>query len=163
LNDHNFQPSGGFKTEVELAFTNSTNPFHETFDHEEVVIDRYTSSTSDALANRPLVRGAESHEFAALLAAAGSSDRKPSMAIVPATWPGGVPTNTPRPTSSESPAPANAPPGSMVMPANPNTAINDDDLIVIEESSEKSKVMKKPAARVRRQEYRQLFAQLRRG
>jgi type II secretory pathway predicted ATPase ExeA len=165
LNDDSFQPIGDFKTEVELAFPNSTNPFHENFDHEEVVIDRYTSLTSDALANRPLVRTAESQQLAALLAAADTTGRKPSMAIAPATWPGGVPTPAPskpitsasNPTASQSSTPSAA--GAL-----PETAAGDEDLIVIEETPQRQfSVAKKPAAKVRRQEYRQLFAQLRRG
>ncbi len=92
LGDNNFQPVGGFKTEVELAFPATVNPFHDTFEHEEVVIDRYTSLTSDALANRPLVRAAESREFADALVAANIGERKPTMAVAPSTWPGGVPT-----------------------------------------------------------------------
>jgi type II secretory pathway predicted ATPase ExeA len=167
LEDDSFQPAGGFTTEVELAFPDSMNPIQETFDHEEVVIDRYTMLQSDALANRPLVRGAESHEFAALLASAEQSGRKPSMAIAPATWPGGVPSPASTPVRPQSAA--TFPPA---QPAVRSTAVGqpgsdrsniDDDLIVIEEPSEKSAAEKKPAARVRRQEYRQLFAQLRRG
>ncbi|HEY2760407.1 MAG TPA: AAA family ATPase [Pirellulales bacterium] len=165
LDENSFQPIGDFKTEVELAFPASPNPFHETFDHEEVVIDRYTSLTSDALANRPLVRTAESHEFAALLAAADTTGRKPAMAIAPATWPGGVPTPTPAPSQPATSA-SNTTPSSPAPPAPAFSAADagDDDLIVIEEPLERqTTASKKPAAKVRRREYRQLFAQLRRG
>ncbi len=171
LGDNSFQPVGGFKTEVELAFPAVANPFHDTFEHEEVVIDRYTSLTSDALANRPLVRAAESREFAAALAAANVGEHKPSMAVAPSTWPGGVPTApaTPQPTKSapsltsraQTPTPA-AP--RSASPASSYADVSDDDLIVIEEpAAVQAAAAKKATARVRRQEYRQLFAQLRRG
>jgi hypothetical protein len=198
IND-DFQPAGSVEPEVELALSNSLNPFHEAFDEEEVVIDRYTSLEIDALAHRPLVRSAESRELAAILAAADTTVEQPSMAIAPATWPGGVPTQSQQPQTEQPPSevapqfcsscdvaePANALPDALPVvqkqspagpdatypPASPTVvsealqaASNDDDLIVIEEPPEmKSSASKKPTPRVRRQEYRQLFAQLRRG
>ncbi|HEY2760183.1 MAG TPA: AAA family ATPase, partial [Pirellulales bacterium] len=172
LGDTSFQPAGGFKTEVELASPATVNPFHDSFEHEEVVIDRYTSLTSDALANRPLVRAAESREFAAALAAADFGELKPTMAVAPTTWPGGVPTTpaTPQPIKSapvstfgtQSPAaaaPRSVPPASQVQ-----ADASDDDLIVIEEPGVvQTATIKQPLAQVRRQEYKQLFARLRRG
>jgi type II secretory pathway predicted ATPase ExeA len=172
LGDNNFQPVGGFKTEVELAFPATVNPFHDTFEHEEVVIDRYTSLTSDALANRPLVRAAESREFADALVAANIGDRKPTMAVAPSTWPGGVPTvpATPQPAKSV-PAftaapqtPTAATPQSVASVSASQADVSDDDLIVIEESGTvRSATIRQPVAKVRRQEYKQLFARLRRG
>ncbi|HEY2882343.1 MAG TPA: AAA family ATPase [Pirellulales bacterium] len=161
MNDDNFQPLG-MKTEVELAFPEPVSSFHETFDQEEVVIDRYTSLPADALANRPLVRTAESRQFAALLAAADTTAQTPLMAVAPATWPGGVPTPKPQSTSNYPPASAAASQSSAQ--TSPGAPIDDDNLIVIEDPSEtKPASAKRPAARVRRKEYRQLFAQLRRG
>jgi type II secretory pathway predicted ATPase ExeA len=164
-----FQPAGAIRPEVELVFP---NPFDEHFSEEEVIIDRYSAIQVDALANRPLVRGAESHELAALLTAAepgpvlfaaetpteslliasvnaaGSEAEPPSL-----SWPGGTPLLAPDAVSDPS-------------QAGPLDQLNyeDDDLIVIEESSDQA--VPTPNAKtpqVRRKEYRQLFAQLRRG
>jgi type II secretory pathway predicted ATPase ExeA len=147
--DEGFHTIAAFTTEVELAFPEA-NPFQESFDHEEVVIDRYTSYQSDALANRPLVRSNESRQLSALLEAAGAPSTKPSMAVAPSTWPGGVPASVPVSPTSAAPA--------------PSPVDFDNDLIVIEEpSATKTLEVARPAARVRRLEYRQLFAQLRRG
>ncbi len=174
LSNDSFQPVGGFKTEVELAFPATVNPFHDTFEHEEVVIDRYTSLTSDALANRPLVRAAESHEFAAALAAANIGERKPTMAVAPSTWPGGVPTVPATPQQPKSPpaytaaSQTPAAPASYTVPsvsASQTTDTSDDDLIVIEEPGtvRAAAIRQQPVGKVRRQEYKQLFARLRRG
>ncbi len=61
--DDDFQPAGSIRPEVELVFQSTSNPFQESFDEEEVVIDRYTAIETDALANRPLVTSAESREL----------------------------------------------------------------------------------------------------
>jgi type II secretory pathway predicted ATPase ExeA len=181
--EDDFQPQRGPGPEVELIFP-SSNPFHEVFDEEEVVIDRYTSSQQDVLANRPLVSSPESKELAAQLAAFGAV-RMPAVGIAAATWPSGLPT--------ERQSTADALPGvaqvaaSSVGAGNSSVAIaenpiadatfsrqagarvelpnvNDADLIVIEEPPDmRPSAPKKAAPRVRRQEYRQLFAQLRRG
>jgi type II secretory pathway predicted ATPase ExeA len=180
--DDDFQPIGSIKPELELVFQSTSNPFHESFDEEEVVIDRYSAIETDALANRPLVTSAESRELNALLAPF-TGGIKPSVAIATATWPGGIPSG---PAESQAPVqentetrqtpaaatPAAIPPTAVPSPTprNPTETLvrskltNDDDLIVVEDPPEKIiSVPKKPAPRVKRQEYRQLFAQLRRG
>ncbi|HZZ29068.1 MAG TPA: AAA family ATPase [Pirellulales bacterium] len=195
-----FHPAGSIGPEVELIFPQGSNPFRNDFREEEVVLDRYTSLETNALANRPLVRSPESRDLAALLKAANATVKelaspRPAMAVAPATWPGGVPTAAEQPSaasqaaaasgfepmsdsaaslpqvpaanesvaaaianSSESPA---ATP--KVLAQLSTTSINDDDLIVIEDPPEMRPPVQQPPARVRRQEYRQLFAKLRRG
>ena len=178
--DDDFQPAGSIKPEVELVFQSTSNPFQESFDEEEVVIDRYSAIEADALANCPLVTSAESRELRALLAPfTGGS--KPSVAIAAATWAGGTPNAAIEPPTATQKTAARlveaaqtAPTeSSVVPPIGPQRAqeipmqarsANDDDLIVIEEPPEQIiSVAKKPAPKVKRQEYRQLFAQLRRG
>jgi len=163
-----FQPAGAIRPEVELVFP---NPFDEHFSEEEVIIDRYSSIQVDTLANRPLVRGAESHELAALLTAAEpgpvlfaaetptdslsiGSVNAAKQEVTPSslTWPGGTPTAGPIP-------PSRATAASLDM-----LAREDDDLIVIEEPSDHAvPTPNANTSQVRRKEYRQLFAQLRRG
>jgi type II secretory pathway predicted ATPase ExeA len=170
LADDDFQPLGPIRPEVELVFP---NPFDEHFSEEEVIIDRYSALQVDALANRPLVHGAESHELAALLSAA-----EPGPTLFAA--------ETPADTSSigsvclaepEVPSSLPWPGGTTTIAAPPTqTAVSerseaasldqheDADLIVIEEPSDHA--VPSPNAKtpqVRRKEYRQLFAQLRRG
>ncbi|MDZ4819213.1 MAG: AAA family ATPase [Planctomycetota bacterium] len=60
--DHDFEVP-----EIDLEINLSGNPFEEAFADEEVVIDRYSASTADALQNRPLVQCDEAHSLAALL------------------------------------------------------------------------------------------------
>ncbi|HTQ39561.1 MAG TPA: AAA family ATPase [Pirellulales bacterium] len=176
-----FHPAGSIGPEVELVFPHGSNPFHGDFAEEEVVIDRYTSLQADALAHRPLVRSAESRSLAALLKAAHSvveklSQEKPAMALAPSTWPGGVPAQ-PAPLSSAPPTATQVTddaaaientsaeqtmPPAAVTPYQTGP-IHDDNLIVIEEPPRLKPPQPKQPIRVRRQEYRQLFAQLRRG
>ncbi len=55
-------------TEIELEFGGpSDNPFDEHFSNEEVVIDRFSASTTDALHNRPLVHCEEGRTLGAML------------------------------------------------------------------------------------------------
>jgi type II secretory pathway predicted ATPase ExeA len=170
-----FQPADATRPEVELVFP---NPFDEHFSEEEVIIDRYSALHADALANRPLVRGAESHELAALLSAAepgpvlfAAQTPTDSLSIASAArarveiptslpWPGGTPAANQIATSSSR---------SAVIDTSHEASLNevtqeDHDLIVIEEPSDHPvpTPTAKPA-QVRRKEYRQLFAQLRRG
>jgi type II secretory pathway predicted ATPase ExeA len=97
--DSDFQPAGTIAPEVEIDFSQPLDPFHEIFEEEEVVIDRYTASPEDPLTNRPLVHSSESQGLAALLSVAALSapaaqpivePQRPSLAIAAATWPGGT-------------------------------------------------------------------------
>jgi type II secretory pathway predicted ATPase ExeA len=199
--DDEFQPAGSIGPELELVFQSAASPFHHAFDEEEVVLDRYTAMEVDALANRPLVRTAESRQLGAMLPSPAPAP-KPSVGISAATWPGGAelpksvksaarpvmhPIEVPQfdaasqsPTKSEIAAVAlnsqQASPMESIAaspPAieavfqqhspTPQGAQDEHDLIVIEEPDVVLPVTIKAPVPVRRKEYRQLFAQLRRG
>lgn len=176
--DDDFEPIGSIQPEVELTFQSLSTPFHS-FDEEEVVLDRYTSIERDALANRPLVRSAESQEIGAML-----PSTSPMVAIVPTNWPAGIPAEKvagktdqstgqfdfTRDTQSLSTSPADlsaqgqnrAVPSSQPTKADRAAEAQDDDMIVIEEPADYTLgAPKAPKSGARRREYRQLFAQLR--
>jgi type II secretory pathway predicted ATPase ExeA len=44
--DDDFEPAGSIGPEIELRFDQPTHPFHEEFEHEEVVVDRYAASAA---------------------------------------------------------------------------------------------------------------------
>jgi hypothetical protein len=46
--DDEFQPAGSIGPEVELCFEESGHPFEEEFEHEEIVADRYAAATPAA-------------------------------------------------------------------------------------------------------------------
>ena len=178
--DDDFKPAGSIRPEVELVFP-SASLFDEHFSEEEVIIDRYSALEADALANRPLVRGAESRELAALLSAAAPgpllyaaetptdslliahSGVAPVQPLPPSlAWPGGAPTAGPIISPPLRGSGSSGPPAPL-LPQQPAIDV-DDDLIVIEEPLEHPVPIPNPKApQVRRREYRQLFAQLRRG
>jgi hypothetical protein len=187
--EDDFQPAGSIRPEVELTFESLSTPFH-TFDEEEVVLDRYTSIERDALANRPLVRGPESRELSAMLSSR-APEHPPVVAIGAKSWPGGTPTTVvndnvePTSNTASQPAPSHdftfnasdatssSSTSSVAQQTSSKPAVSsqpacspeaDDDLIVIEEPADRGVVtVNTPKPAVRRQEYRQLFAQLRRG
>ncbi len=205
--DDEFQPAGSIGPELELVFQSASSPFQHAFDEEEVVLDRYTAMEVDALANRPLVRTAESRQLGAMLPSVAPAP-KPMVGISAATWPGGVVPTEARPRSEraassgqlpqiepvKSPAAAKyvesavevvavqepqhatakASPAAVSAATSPSNsqAVSSDlpisdveqDMIVIEDPPEVIlPVTVKAPAPVRRKEYRQLFAQLRRG
>jgi type II secretory pathway predicted ATPase ExeA len=212
--EDDFQPAGSIGPELELVFQSASSPFHQSFEEEEVIIDRYTAIEADALTNRPLVHSAEGRALGALLPSASqiSAVSKPMMSIAPATWPGGEPSQVTRKSTADiagiAPAAAtvfetavassvdsqfdwmtepavvaastaevassadfasspaeniSTEPPSMPMDS-PLAAESEQDLIVVEDPPEVTiPVTIKAPVRVRRKEYRQLFAQLRRG
>jgi type II secretory pathway predicted ATPase ExeA len=78
-----FRPAGRIGPELELAFHGTADPFAETFDEEEVVIDHYASLDSNTLKNWPRVQSAEGRELAALLARHEHATPKGSDAVTP--------------------------------------------------------------------------------
>jgi hypothetical protein len=158
--DEEFQPVGSIRPEVELVFHGPHDPFGQPFDEEEVVIDRYASLEAGGLRRRPRVSSDEGRQLAAALAAAERGDESPNLAIA-------AETRHPRPAAQASPEfdPAHDP----VMPEpNPRRSRSeaaeledDSDLIVVDDGFERRGAA--PVGRARRQEYRQLFAKLRRG
>jgi hypothetical protein len=205
--DDDFQPAGSIGPELELVFQSACSPFQHAFEEEEVVLDRYTAMEVDALANRPLVRTAESRQLGAMLPPVAPTP-KPTVGISAATWPGGVVPTEAKPRSERAASPARLPQVEPVKspaaakyvesavevvavqepqhatttaspaaasvatsPSNSQVDLSDlpisdaeQDMIVIEDPPEVIlPVTVKAPAPVRRKEYRQLFAQLRRG
>ncbi len=187
--DDDFEPAGSIGPEVELDFGASADPFSESFDEEEVVLDPYASIETDALANRPLVESAEGRELGALLAPFTSAE-KPKVHIETATWAGGLPSAPDLPLHElygdvelQFHSPTDATPavtstqihsswtadslsnvGAKTARVDSRPIELDDDLIVIEEPpGSEHAIDLKPRPKVRRKEYRQLFNQLRRG
>jgi type II secretory pathway predicted ATPase ExeA len=127
--DDDFEPAGTIRPEVELYFEETTHPFQEEFEHEEVVADRYAAAAASAprpntaaTVERPAV-AAPSVEVAYATAPAASIDTACSV-TAPVTA-----ATTPRPAAVAS----------------------------------ASVGLSSAAAPAKRNEYRQLFAQLLRG
>jgi type II secretory pathway predicted ATPase ExeA len=67
--DETFQPAGTIGPEVDLVFPNSEpNPFEESFEQEELIVDRFSATRTDPLAGAPVVRSTEGAELSSLLA-----------------------------------------------------------------------------------------------
>jgi len=137
--DAEFQPAGSIQPEIELSIPDEPgirdDNASNAFDDEEVVIDRYRDLDAMALARCQSVQCAEGHELSQLL---------------------------------ESLEPAAEPPIRLASTEEHNqpaeTPVDDNDLIVIEDSSDALHDAPEPAsARAKRKEYRQLFSQLRSG
>jgi type II secretory pathway predicted ATPase ExeA len=54
-------------SQVDISFGTTVDPFSETFAEEELVIDPFAMTATDALANRPLVQSDEGRKLGALL------------------------------------------------------------------------------------------------
>lgn len=156
-----FQPAGTIGPEVELVFRGGHSPFGNEFTEEEVVLDRYASLEASVFHTRPVVTSRESEELAALLA-----PRSISLAESVARLPEEMADWKPQPQRNQAPAPSiKAPAPGKPAASEPAAQLEDDedpDLIVIEDTPEVSTRMVPPPL-VRKQEYRQLFAKLRRG
>ncbi len=67
--DEQFQPAGTIGPEVELVFSQAeVNPFEESFDEEEMIVDRFATASTKLLAHAPVVQSTEGAELASLLA-----------------------------------------------------------------------------------------------
>ena len=95
------QPAAA-ESQVELQFHVAHDPFSETFEEEEVVIDRYATLEA-ALTGRPRVRSRQGQEIAALLPAK-SAQLEETSAASPA----------PQPAVSPAPQPAASPAAAAV-------------------------------------------------
>ena len=156
--EDDFAPIGSIGPEIELVFQDPLNPFGEGFAEEEIVFDRYASLDENYLRGRPRVSSrpleqvaparlpAEPTRRADRPADTTSSPRGPSVAAAAfdPVWP----------EAERETAPA-AHARATVEPAR-QEASDDRDLIIVEDEP-----LSQP--RVRRQEYRQLFAKLRRS
>lgn len=172
--DDDFTPAGSIHPEIELDMQSPASSFQSQFEDEQIVFDRYTTIETDVLANCPKVRSSESGELGALLTDAAAPVR-PKVAVAAQSWPGGIPDEpsaapgraTRKTTRIEPAAEAIKPAAPVAAPsATPASKSqtelpepDDSDLIVIEDTVESTPAP--VSARVRRREYRQLFAQLR--
>lgn len=184
VDDDQFQPLLGLP-EVELIFHDAHNPFGQHFEEEEVVIDRYASLESADRRGPTRVTSTEGREIAAAIAAlpklakvnVNAEEPSPAeeideydTALDPACDPvlpeSGLRIDTEPHPLLESSGPAI----SLATRRQPRESnlrvamIDDRDAIVIDEPvREMVDEPVHPVGKVRRQEYRQLFAKLRRG
>lgn len=137
------------------------SPFGEEFEEEEVLIDRYASLEARVLHNRPRVSSSEGRAIAALMGTAAAPRR--ALGIVSDEQsPEAPPTHMHGEAFDDPFDPASDP----VMPEfepTTNVATPTPELVVIDNSGESHTATSQPQGRVKRQEYRQLFARLRRG
>jgi type II secretory pathway predicted ATPase ExeA len=171
--EEDFAPIGSIGPEVELVFQDSTSPFGDGFLEEEVVFDRYAALDESYLRSRPRVfartedrlsekaiRAFQHHREQQRSAVARADGPTTSRESLPGS---GAP--HPSPASKEIAHPAGYDPvfpesaGEQLAAASKEQREfdpDDRDLIIVEDE---------PLAtpRVRRQEYRQLFAKLRRS
>lgn len=149
--DDDFQPVGTIGPEIEVCFEASRNPFDEAFDEEEIVIDRYAMLDEDVLAGRPRVQSLGDDGVAEMLKRhehLAMAEPRPQLAIAQAA----------EDSEAREAADDDAPLYDAVLPE--EVAETDGDLIVIEEEEAAPAA---PPPRARRQDYRQLFARLRRA
>ena len=145
--DDEFQPAGSIGPEVDLIFRETIDPFGEKFEEEEVVLDRF-ASLDNVFSHRPVVSSREGREISDLLAPF---------------------TTTAETAQRRSPADTRYDGGQatahrVALNDASSAELNDDDLIIIEDEAHTPREHGgNPAPLVRRQEYRQLFAKLRRG
>jgi type II secretory pathway predicted ATPase ExeA len=183
--DDQFQPAGVIGPEVELVFHGPHAPFEEAFLEEEIVIDRYAALESarlaklrqtpwsrdraipERLAEAQSRHDAARHEMAALSPLAEDD----SAAIDPASDP-----VLPEYSVSENAGLDFEPERTVPLAVHPShdsdaahhtddaETADDRDLIVVEDDAPNAPAgPNRPTGRVRRQEYRQLFARMRRG
>lgn len=149
--DDDFQPVGSIGPEVELTFDETAHPFHETFQDEEIVVDRYAGAAVAASAG--VLENREASGSSALPAknvcAANESrpaNQKPEIEVNAFECGDLSPAKIHQPCSE--PAPALTP---------------SDNLTAGGELSDNASMPSEHIPRLRRVEYRQLFSQLRKG
>jgi type II secretory pathway predicted ATPase ExeA len=174
--DEDFQPAGSIGPEVELVFDDLSNPFCEAFEEEQIVIDRY--------ANLPALSYARQgdHPLDAP-AVATASEAAPAAAEVAAPTiefgsqlPESESSAPSQPARPSQPAAAvgdptaagdwESEPGTVPLRSSqPAAEPGDEDLLLVVEDGydDADAPLVQPPATVRRQEYRQLFARLRRS
>jgi hypothetical protein len=159
--EEDFRPAGSIGPEVELVFDGPHDPFSEKFEQEEAIVDRFAVEEDVEEPGTSAQRGSQGPPEQIRADAAEPVDR-PLAADADA----GEPSETPEAWDGE---PETV---SMVRGSRPDETNEDDqdaqpddeDLIVVEEGYDEPELVgARPAAPVRRQEYRQLFARLRRG
>jgi type II secretory pathway predicted ATPase ExeA len=172
--EQTYKPAGSIGSEVELAVPEFGDPFSEEFAEEEVVLERYGAAV-DLFAAAPRVSSFESRQLGAAIGPAFESTRQsvpmPPLKFEPrsgdqqgvtihpvrAALPTQPASSEPRPLDVGAPAIGRGP------AAAPQPQGDDLDLIVVEDETRQSPIPPAPAQSVRKLEYRQLFAKLRRG
>jgi type II secretory pathway predicted ATPase ExeA len=157
--EEEFRPAGTIGPEVELVFRGGRSPFGNEFTEEEVVLDRYASLEADLFHQRPVVTSHEGRELAALLAPQTIAIAE-SVVKLPEEMPGWTASRH----RAEPAEPTAARPASVAVSESAAEPVDDDDLdlIVVEDNPDVVARLAPPPL-VRKQEYRQLFAKLRRG
>lgn len=171
--DDDFHPAGRIGPEVELTFPSTRDPFAESFEEEEIVIDRYAALDARVLENRPQVRSEEGRRIASILPEAPKARHQApshSQPVAVAASPKPVAVQL-RPVHDD--VDIVFPPDESLEPlTTPVTtaaeldeeAHDDRDIILIDDDEESFPVNShKPAGRATRQEYRGLFARLRKN
>jgi type II secretory pathway predicted ATPase ExeA len=184
-----FQPAGSIGPEVELVFDDLPNPFGETFEEEQIVVDRYANLP----ACRQLPLSYARQDDLSPAAPAAASPPGPAQAVAEAAG-ASVEFGSQLPGAtvefgSQLPESASAAPSRPAQPAaavGPSMAVGDwegepgtvplrpqqpaaeqaegDLLLVVEDDYDDAEAPAvQPPVMVRRQEYRQLFTRLRRS
>lgn len=185
--DDDFEPIGSIGPEVELVFDSPANPFDEEFDEEEVVICRY-GSTAEKYRDEPLPSCATAVAEAATVVPKPAAQETTGEVESVSASPDLTPTETDEeqqladdvaemgqtveamcsePDLSDDSVAWDTEPDTVPLhrqsDAEPVEA-EEQEMIVVEEGYEKVEAThKRPAPVVRRQEYGQLFARLRRS
>jgi len=137
--DDDFQPAGSIRPEIEISFDEAIHPFREKFEHEEIVSDRYAAV-------------AEPVTVAQVCEEATTEAESPSIDAT---------TSTPPEESVE----VFSQPEPELEPVFAAVPAMDYDVFDVENPAEEDQpvMVVPPVAPACRHEYRQLFAQLRRG
>lgn len=161
-NSDDFNPLSLQESELELSFEGPQHPFGGVFEEEEVVIDRYASLEAQTLRGAPRVSSSEGRAIATLMGTATPARRR--LGIV-----------SEEPTSDVAAVEVDAemheeafdPAADPVMPEYAPAAhqqASQPELVVVDTAGDKHQTPAgDPPGRAHRQEYRQLFARLRRG
>ncbi len=155
--DEDFQPAGSIGPEVELVFDDLSNPFREAFEEEQIVIDRYANLPAGR--QSPLSYARQSDLRLDAPAAASPPEAAPAAVASAVAQVAGaaVEFGSQLPESESGTVPLRSP--------QPAAEQGDEDLLLVVEDGydDADAPLVQPPATVRRQEYRQLFARLRRS
>jgi type II secretory pathway predicted ATPase ExeA len=160
-----FAPLSVQASEIELEFSGPLHPFGGVFTEEEVVIDRYASLEAQTLRNRPRVSSSEGRAIATLMGAVAPARRQLGI-VREETYV--MPQHEMAAEAFEDPFdPASDPVMPEYVPGvstNVAAANASPELVVVDTlgDAQRSPAPEAPG-RAHRQEYRQLFARLRRG
>jgi len=167
--DGEFLPAGTIRPEVELVFPEHGNPFAESFEEEEVVIDHY-ALLGEAMPGRRRVYSREGRQLgreltelnpaAPLVSDGGETSSREVRRAGPAHLENAQPCDP-----AQDPIYPEIPGAAGLSLAEPLEVVDDEDpdLIVVDDALDPPVAHQARLAPVRRQEYGQLFARLRQG